>query len=345
VVGGDLYANRIVFGTIQPNIVIRGHRCDLTEGWWTNASSKFDIATSTTAPVAPIQSENNTYITLTQTSPSYSNQHVAFFAFDNPVDLSYLDFMGFYYRGTSVDEEYSCSAIKIALFSDNEYVRADAYSNLTADECIEAHNLCSANWTESESYTKWKYSEIALLDSCREKRKKVKAVGFVSTAELTKDSPPSIALSKIDFYKLGTTLGPVRGRMVALPIAVNQTLSPGDLVDINSEGAASPSSSSSQQFVGQVVNSNTKGTSGYNYAYGYNHGIESYILVVVDGVINTNIDMSGAYSSGTAVGVASKSGVTKAGAYQYHMGILLTDVPAQGGVYPIRIGRAGVGVQ
>lgn len=339
VVNGDLYCSNLIGGAIQPNIVIRGHSCLSTEGWRTQNNTKFALANfSDSNP--PTSYEQVLKVTRGFATGSFFN----WFEWNTPQDLSFLDYLGFFYRGLTGSQAYFGNCIQIVLLSSSSTLNT---TDITEADISDRYNLTTSNWTE-DTTPSWKYTEIELSNSSRHLRKNIKGIGFycdLANCNFTNtDNSDGIAFSKMDIYKLGTNFGPVRGRMVAMPVGISQDLSAGDLVDINEDGALRKCSNSSVSytFQGQVVRTQNYGITGYNY--GYSHGPEMYVYVVVDGIINIPFKASATVAKGDGVVINDTQKVTKSsGASEVHkqIGVSLKAVPTQGGTYPIYIGSRG----
>jgi hypothetical protein len=116
IIGGDLHCNNIVGGSIQPNIVVRGHSCINTVGWRDLDNTKFTVATAN--PTDP-PTEFDYCLTLTQVSATYNTKILSYFEFSEPQDLSYLDYIGFFYRGADGSNTYPYDALQICFWSTN----------------------------------------------------------------------------------------------------------------------------------------------------------------------------------------------------------------------------------
>lgn len=332
VVGGTLYVGNISLMKIQPNIVIRGTPADNATLWAVNNETRIGLSdvSATNSPTSLTRC-----IEISKNTGDSDKSDIVWFEFyDRPMDLSFMDFIGFYYKGKG-SQAYTKEDIKIIFFDASERLVKGELYNFHA---VEEYNFVESDFTEDATPT-WKYSEIPLNSLTRNKRKNIKAIGFYC-GDMVNTS--TLDLMRIDLYKLGTLHGPVRGIMVSAPIAPNVQVSAGDLVIMDENGYVKPTIGADNNFFGKVVRDNS-GLGFENYGYGYGHGHEQYINVIIDGIINHPFDTGTAISSGAGIATTSATKVGKANPSnpQTHMGVAVIAIPSIGGTYPVLIGSRG----
>jgi hypothetical protein len=332
VVGGNLYAGNLIIPRIQPNIIVKGSLADVTTNWGNKAKSDLTLSSYASAP--PTESANSIRITTNVIGTDDPDiDYLIWFTFNEVQDLSFLDYLGFYFRGYS-NVVYKTTDITVHLF--NLVPGLDVLDDDTT--LLKTMAVDSYNWKDYEYTTpaspNWEYSEIALNPARRKARNAIKAIGF--SFQGMKDDT-TFDLHKIDIYKLGTKYGPVRGIIMALPLESGESVVSGDLTQITTNGAIKSAEASTQTFVGQVVRDQVLTMEGYEE--GYESGSEDYRYVVVNGVIHAPFPSGGGViASGDSVKVASSKTSAKTVATVDKIGVVMKEIPDAGGIYPVFIG-------
>lgn len=334
---GSLFADRLYFGALYPNIIYRISSCDTTTYWArvdSNAGMAIALEPSSgetdTIPTQEGKSIRLTFSTATDTDPS---KPMVFYMFQNAIDLSFLDYIGFFYKGKA-STDYYADALKLVLLTD--FGDFDAVA-LTYDNICDSYNVFASDWSEGSTPT-WKYREIALSSRTRNSRKRVVGVGFYNdrTSANFYENNETLDITKIDCYKLGTNYGPVRGPVIAVPLAPNEYVDAGELVELNANGHAKSAGGATTNFFGQVVRHQLMGPGGIRH--GHTHGIENYVLVQYGGTINFPVQSASAgYDADSVVSVYNSNAASKITSKGGIIGKVQRQVISEGGVVPIKI--------
>ena len=182
--------------------VIPGGDCDAPETYWATDDATW-VRTAGTARVGTDS------LLMTQTNGSDDGS--IYLRLSGPIDLSWAKFIGFWYK-TSNAANFSADDIHLYIFT-----RYGNYAYANAARYVDPFGDLAAQATPAA----WHYAEVELGDFAintgyeGDKLDEVWGIGFCSLALTTAEA---MNIDQIEFYTVGTGLGPARGLIESAPL-------------------------------------------------------------------------------------------------------------------------------
>jgi len=199
-VDGPFYGPKPMYQRAE---VIPGGNCEVAADWASDDTT-WDITT-------PEDGRVGTNCLLMNQNGAASSDGSIYLRLDGPIDLSWAKFIGFWYKGKNDEETYATDNIYFYIFTKyGNYAYANRARSITP----------IATYT-TETTAVWRYAEIDIgdLDIATgyegDKLDEVWGIGFCSHA-LTDGQ--TMAIDQIEFYTVGTGLGPARGLIMSAPL-------------------------------------------------------------------------------------------------------------------------------
>jgi len=184
--------------------VITGGDCETVGDWAMDDAGNWDV----TALGGGNQRVGDNSILMTMTTATTGGS--IYLLLDGPIDLSWAKYVGFWYKAEN-SADWDADDIRFYIFTAaGNYAYADAARYV---DPIEAH-------TEPATAV-WHYAEVALDDFIMasgyeaDMLEEVWGIGFYSNALSINET---LQVDQIEFYTVGTGLGPARGLIESVPL-------------------------------------------------------------------------------------------------------------------------------